>query len=78
LFPLQTAHQDTQEIAQRGMVIDEAEVRVSMAESAPSHSDTETLNASQPTRPKRPKKLRVEREMGVEPEIEVGAELEPC
>lgn len=62
MFPVQTAqHQETQEITQTDMVIGEVEVRVSMVESAPSHSDTESLNASQPTSRKRPKKLRVER-----------------
>jgi hypothetical protein len=55
----------------------EVEVVVAMAESAPSSSDPEYLNASQPTSPKRPTMLRVERG-SLGPEIEVRAWLEPC
>jgi hypothetical protein len=39
----------------------EVELGVSMTERTPSRSYAESLNASQPTSPKRPKKLKVER-----------------
>jgi hypothetical protein len=39
----------------------EIEVAVSMTVSTPSRSGAESLNASQPTSPERPKKPRVER-----------------
>jgi hypothetical protein len=41
--------------------VGEVEVGVSMAESGPFRSDTDSLNALKPTSPKRPKKPRVER-----------------
>jgi hypothetical protein len=45
----------------QGVGARELEVVVSMTEGTPSHSYAESLNASQPTSPKRPKKLKVER-----------------
>ena len=50
----------------------EVEVGVSMAESAPFLSDTDCLNASQPTIRERAKSQDWRRE-GLGPEIEVGA-----
>jgi len=59
-LPFQITHQETQEITQtdvevQGSAAGEVEVGVSMAERAPSLSDTESLNQSQPTSQKGPK-----------------------
>jgi hypothetical protein len=65
LLPLQIAHPETREITQTDMEVQrngagEVEVGLLMVESKPFVSDTDSLNASQTTSPKRPKKPRVE------------------
>ena len=78
MLPLQmTQQQETREVTQTNMEdpgsgAGEVKVGELMAESAPARSHTESLNASQPTSPKRSKNLKVEKE-GLGPEKEVGA-----
>jgi len=79
LLQLQIAqHQKTQEITQidmeeQGSGVGEVEVGMFMADSAPSLADTDYLNASKPTSPKRPKILMwTEKSLGPEIRVRTG------
>jgi hypothetical protein len=66
ILPIQISQQqETREVSQTDMEdqgggADEVEVGVSMTERRTSRSYAESLNATQPTSPKRPKKLKME------------------